>query len=403
MGQTMPENGPGLRICFLTAEYPPMQGGVGDYTRELSVGLVGRGHEVHVVSARGEEEPHQPQSSPAPVKVHRVVESWGWRLWLVLQKICQQLKPDVLHIQYQSAAYGLHPAVNLLPMRATQWRDRPLIAVTFHDLRVPYIMPKAGPLRRWSVLALARWSDLAVVTNPEDRLAFLGTGLGSRLTEIPIGSNIQPVLPANYDRSTWRSRWGVRDDEVLLSYFGFLNESKGAEELIVSLDTLVEAGYNAKLLMVGGPVGTSDATNRAYLQRVQTLVDELGVSDRILWTGYMPAGQVSPSLVASDICVLPYRDGVSYRRGSFLAALAHRLPIVTTVPPLELPGLTDGENVRLVAREDPDALSRGIVDLIESSALRARVGEGAGLLAQSFEWENIVGRMLEAYSDCLRA
>ena len=75
--------------------------------------------------------------------------------------------------------------------------------------------------------------------------------------------------------------------------------------------------------MVGGKVGTSDPENREYLKRVETLIADLGLADLVQWTGFTERSEVSASFAGSDTCVLPYRDGVSYRRGSFVAALAH--------------------------------------------------------------------------------
>ena len=40
-----------MRILFITGEYPPMQGGVADYTRELGRALVELGHDVGVLTA----------------------------------------------------------------------------------------------------------------------------------------------------------------------------------------------------------------------------------------------------------------------------------------------------------------------------------------------------------------
>ena len=392
-----------LRICLLSAEYPPMQGGVGDYTRQLALALAARGHDTHVVTSRGAGgESGESRPEGERVSVHPIVEHWGWGCWAILRRFVRRLRPDVLHIQYQSAAYDLHPAVNLLPLYTRFWAERPLTAVCFHDLRVPYIFPKAGPLRWRSVVALARAANVVIATNSEDERTLARCGLGSRLVEIPIGSNIQSVLPADYDRGSWRARWGVGDHQVLLSYFGFLNESKGGEELIRSLDRMMQGGYNAKLLMVGGKVGSSDPTNRAYLRRVEALIDQLRLADHVSWTGYVPPTEVTASLVASDICVLPYRDGVSFRRGSFMAALAHGVPIVTTVPQVNLPDLVDGENVCLVPPEDVKALAEAIVQLAESPDLRRVVGEGARLLSRSFEWESIAQRTLEAYHGCIR-
>src|SRR4030042_5326885 len=84
---------------------------------------------------------------------------------------------------------------------------------------------------------------------------------------IPIGSNIPCVLPADYDRASWRARWGIWEDTLLLCYFGFLNASKGGEELIAALGETSHRQDKVRLLMLGGTVGASDPTNEGYLAR----------------------------------------------------------------------------------------------------------------------------------------
>jgi len=39
-----------MKIGLVTAEYAPMQGGVGDFTREVGHALAALGHEVHVIT-----------------------------------------------------------------------------------------------------------------------------------------------------------------------------------------------------------------------------------------------------------------------------------------------------------------------------------------------------------------
>jgi len=286
--------------------------------------------------------------------------------------------------------------------------------VTFHDLKVPYLFPKAGPLRWWVNLALARWSDAVIVTNAEDFARLSIYSFIRSLSLIPIGSNISPQPPAGYDRERWRAHWGVKHDDLLLSYFGFLNESKGAETLIHALGRLVR-GYDAQsatniqspipniqLIMVGGKVGSSDPTNVAYLKKVEDLIEELGLTDRVLWTGYTPQPEVSANLLASDICVLPYRDGASFRRGSFMAALAHGLPIVSTRPRVNVPELWHGENILLVPPDAPVALAEAIARLAEDARLRHHLGKGAAKLAQDFTWEKIAEKTEALYEEILR-
>jgi len=428
-----------MRIGLITGEYPPDQGGVGDFTRELGRALATLGHEVHVLTGALRNTQHAARN---PVIVHRSIRGWGWRCWRDIVRLDDALRFDVLNIQYQTIAYGMHPAINLLPWRLSgvlrlcrqsrrslkEWRVSPLshfsppgppqdwgrpwggggdrrgaVVVTFHDLRVPYLFPKAGPLRWQAVLALARWADGVIVTNREDESRITSHGLRiSHLARIPIGSNITPQLPEGYDRDAWRARWGLGPDDLLLGYFGFLNERKGGEDLIETLAVLVARGLPAHLLFIGGQVGSSDPTNRAYAERVERLIVERGLAERVHRTGFVPPDEVSASLAAVDVCVLPYRDGVSLRHGSLHGCLAHGRPIVTTHPTVETPELHDGENVLLVPAQDVGALAEGVVRLWANPALRARLGGGAAALAQEFTWERIARRTAGVFIGLMR-
>jgi len=393
-----------MRIGLITGEYPPDQGGVGDFTHELGQALATLGHEIHVITSASPDTQYGIRNTLA---IHRSVPDWGWNSWQRIIGLVGQIRPDIVNIQYQAAAYGMHPAINFLPLRLRRTPNRPRIVVTFHDLKVPYLFHKAGPLRWWVNLALARWSDAVVVTNAEDFARLSTYSFIRSLSLIPIGSNIHPEPPAGYDREAWRARWGVGPADILLSYFGFLNESKGAETLIRALGRLVQSGYmqptsNLHLMMVGGKVGSSDPTNVAYSRKIEDLIEGLGLADRVLWTGYTPQPEVSANLLASDICVLPYRDGASFRRGSFMAALAHGLPIVSTQPRIDVPELRHGENILLVPPDAPVALAEAIARLAEDANLRRQLGEGAARLAQSFTWDRIAAKTEALYKELLR-
>jgi len=415
-----------MKVCLISGEFRPMQGGVGDFTYEVGRALRDLGAAVTVLTSTAA----GPARNEGGLRVEPRLARWGWHSWWTILRMAEEMKADVLNIQYQAAAYGMHPAINLLPLRLRVWKQRPRVVVTFHDLKVPYLFPKAGRVRWWVVLALARWSDAVIVTNEEDLETLLQSPPSPAPYLIPIGSNIEPSPPADYDRDAWRARWGVGPEDILLSYFGFLNESKGGEILVRALGEVVKPalsrspersegsvegmaegqGCRARLLMVGGKWGSSDPTNLAYARRVETLIDELGLSEWVMWTGYTPQEEVSANLLASDICVLPYRDGASFRRGSFMAALVHGLPIVTThcarlpksdrlksVASPHLPGLRDGENVLLVPPGDAVALAEAIARLADSPELRQRLGQGAKETSKAFGWDSIAEKTFEIY------
>ncbi len=391
-----------MRILFVTGEFPPMQGGVGDCTHELARALAACGVEAHVLTNAAA----SPSTCSGAIRVHPLVRRWDWGAIPTIGAIIRDTRPDIVHIQYQTAAFGMNPAVNLAPRLL---RRTPFVT-TFHDIKVPYLFPKAGPARQWITAELARASAAVVATNSEDYRA-LAQQVDGRASLIPIGSNIAPAPPAGYEREAWRSRLGVQPGSLLLSYFGFLNDSKGGETLVRALELLPEA----RLLMIGGRVGASDPTNAAYLGRVQELVAELGLDARVIWTDFAPPQEVSANLLASDICVLPYRDGASFRRGSFMAALAHGLPIVTTMLPAgpgpktrtekggadSLPELVDGANVLLVPPDDSAALASAIARLRADVSLQARLKQGALGLASHFTWDKIAARHLHLYQRLL--
>src|SRR4051812_21246256 len=80
-------------------------------------------------------------------RVRGEVAGWGWGCWPQLARLLGEPRPSVAIIQYQTGAYGLHPALTGLP----GWLRRRLpglpVVTTMHDLREPYLFPKAGRLR----------------------------------------------------------------------------------------------------------------------------------------------------------------------------------------------------------------------------------------------------------------
>lgn len=400
-----------MRVLFLTGEFPPLQGGVGDCTNEIALALAQRGVPVTVLTTDTQSSVSSLRSST--LTVLRAIPKWDWSALAVIRQTITAARPNILHIQYQTGAFGMHPMINFAPrllrsLLAGGGEGGVKSVVTFHDLRPMYLFPKAGQLRDWVTFQLARASDAVIATNQEDYAALAAQPL-RHLTLIPIASNIAPVPPPAFDRAALRRKLGVQPDETLLCYFGFLNDSKGGETLIRALAELP----NAKLLMLGGQTGASDPTNLAYLARVRETLDALHLTPRVIWTDFMPQPEITAHFLASDICILPYRDGASFRRGTLMAALAHDMAIITTTPqvspapagtldPFPLPALCDGENVLLVPPDNPRALADAANRIAASPALRARLQQGARDTAQFFTWDKIADAHLALYHHLLR-
>ncbi len=395
-----------MRVLFITGEFPPMPGGVGDCTHEIAKELARQGVAVGVLTTT---RAAKFQARNAPFKFYPRVANWDWASWRTLATVIREFGAEVAHVQYQTGAFGMHPAIDFAPrflaahlaknFRGTEPGSGVRFVTTFHDLRPPYLFPKAGRIREWVTRELACASAAAIATNDADS-ARLATWRVRRGALIPIGSNVTTTPPPDYDRAAWRARLGVHPAEMLIGYFGFLNASKGGETLVRALAQIADA----KLVMIGGQTGASDPTDAAYLARVKNLIADLGLGARVIWTEHAAAEIVSAHFRATDVCALPYCDGASYRRGTLMAALAHGCAIITTraanapaSEPVRLPALRAGENCLLVPPNDPGALAAELERARHAPALRAQIGAGALALAQHFTWDQIARQHLDLY------
>lgn len=381
-------------IWLVAGEYPPLKGGLGDYTRRLAQAMAGQGIEVRVITRGGTE--GDPPRDPG-VEVDTGLPGFGADLMAYFWRRLGRERPDVLHIQYQAAAYQLRGGINLLPHLVRLRARRTLRAVTFHDLRLPYLFPGARPLRGWAVRTLARGSRLAVATNRGDEAQLQAWLPAQRVLNIPIGSNIQPEPLPDWDEVGWRRERGLPPRVPLLVFFGFLNQSKGVEDLLQAVRLLRAQGRSTALVLMGDLVGSSDPTNVRVAEGIRRRIGELGLDEQVFFTGYLDPRSISQHFAAATLAVLPYRDGISLRRGTLMAALAHGVPTLSTLPQTSEPALRQGHNIAFAPAADPVALAREIARLLDDRDLRRRLARGARELAEEFAWERLARLHLEAY------
>ena len=380
-----------VRVGFVAGEYPPMQGGVGAFTREVAQAIVQKGHTVSVLTRVGVE-----QVEGSGIEIAAVVgKCWGWSTLGAAARWIETQQIDIMNIQFQTAAYNMHPAIHWLP----RYISAVPVVVTFHDLRTPYLFPKAGPVRTWIVRELAHNADAVIATDRADQKTLIEDWHTSNVCWIPIGSNVTTAPLAGYERGAWRAKLGVQPDDLLISYFGFLNASKGGLVLVRALAYLIEWGIPAYLIMIGGRAGASDPTNVAYGERVDATIERHGLNNRVHWTGFVEDELVSAYFLASDLTALPYLDGVSLRRGTLMAALAHGQAIVTTSPMAEVPELD--KVVHVVPPNDAHALAEAILALWNDPPQRKRMGKAAQETARLFSWDRIATQTLALYEELL--
>lgn len=401
-----------LRVGLVSGEYPPDVGGVGDHTCRLAGELTARGHMVQVVTTAVHSRPGAggaggPGGLPQP-EVWRAISRWDWRILATLPRLARRGAWDVLHIQYQTGAYALHPAINLLP----GWLARvhpgggagdgrrtgpPAVVTTFHDLRVPYLFPKAGALRQLAVRHLARASQGAIAAAAEDvrRLAEWTRPLPRppAIAHVPLGNSLDTPPPPDFDPGAWRARLGIPAGASLAGHFGFINRSKAVDALVGAVAQLAGEGRDLHLLMIGDPAGASDPTNAVYLAEVRRQIGALGLAGRVHWTGFGPPATVAGWLRCLDVAVLPFRDGASLRRTSILAAWSQGLPVVTTAPA----DAGIGPAALVVPLADAATLAAAMRTLLDDPVRRRALGLAGARYATRFSWPEVTAQTEALY------
>lgn len=337
---------------------------------------------------------------------------WTWPALLRLRSFLKECAPRAILLVYSDRDYDCHPMITFAPLLAkavlpgcsfvTQFETEYLARNTSLATRLclKTVSHLLGARRLDYVYGtLLSQSDRIIVLSERHRNRFLESApwLKDRSLVIPPPPLLQMSSRNGTARAEGRQSLGLKDGDILLAYFGYIYPEKGIETLLRAFQMAASRRENLRLVMIGGAIGL--ANDAGYLDRLHDLTRELGLGQKVVWSGDYPAGSEAASVLlhAADVCVLPFDHGVTLNRSSLAAATAHGLPVVTSRgESLETP-FKDGDNVLLCPPRDPQALASKLAAVIESAELRQRLSAGALKLAEDcFNWKKAVDQTLAA-------
>lgn len=184
-------------------------------------------------------------------------------------------------------------------------------------------------------------------------------------------------------------------DVSIIGTVGNISYVKGHDVLITAFEKVVKAQGDARLVIVGDTIQKSDANFKATLEK---MVYRLNLKNKVLFLG--GRGDVEEILPLFDVFVLSSRnEGTSI---ALLEAMISGAPIIATDVGGN-PGVIEHEvNGLLVAPNDPESLSKGIVRLINDRNLASQLGSNARVVAQErFGLQTMVDRYEKIYREVL--
>lgn len=154
-----------------------------------------------------------------------------------------------------------------------------------------------------------------------------------------------------------------------LVFVGWLEREKGVGELLVACGRLASR-FDFVLTFAG---------DGHFAYEARQLIDQVGLTGRVVLKGWVNPGDVPALLAAADVFVLPsYAEGLP---NAMIEAMAAGLPsIVTTVGTIPHV-ITHRKNGLLIAPRDVEALETALAALLSDSKLRSELGANAHLSA----------------------
>ncbi len=285
---------------------------------------------------------------------------------------------------------------------------------TYHSLgAVKYLAMSPRPAIADSRLATERQileeANCVVATSPQEleTLKSLVSGQGS-VEVVPCGTDINTFQ--SLPKAEARAKLGLASHKQIVLYVGRFDPRKGIDTLVRAFAQLKGTGthsledmtpalepalsHDACLVFVGGTeIDPADVKER---QRIEQLVDELGLTQHTQFVGQVEHHLVPLYYTAADVCVIPSH----YEPFGLVAveAMACGTPVVAsdvgglkfTVIPEETGLLVPPQDVEGFA----DAIARILNDDLWADTLRH---QASLRVQQNFSWTGVAARLSNLY------
>jgi glycosyltransferase involved in cell wall biosynthesis len=208
---------------------------------------------------------------------------------------------------------------------------------------------------------------------------------GSKIDMVPHGVPDLPFLDPNF----YKDRFGVEGKAVLLT-FGLLSPNKGIENVIQALPHILSKHKNVVYMVAG-------ATHPHILRRegdhyrahLQALAKEIGVESNVIFHNrFVSPEEMLEFIGAADIYITPYRHEAQVVSGTLAYALGAGKAIIST-PYWYAIELLDGGRGALVPFQDPVAIARKTVELLDTPATRHAMRKRAYQYARNMVWRRV--------------
>lgn len=382
-----------LRIGYFTNYYHPVVNGVVRSVASFREILTKQGHDVFIFAQAAsdyrDEEPfifrYPSLTIPTQTEIPAVIPVSAF-----VDQLLPSLKLDVIHTH--------HPFL-LGQAAATKAADLDVpLVFTFHTQYWEYthyvpILQEAiqdflkNAIHNWLRVFMRKCQHIVIPSESIKKILVRDYGLEDCYTVIPTGTDLKPFLKAN-GRAV-RQREGWKDDKVIVS-IGRLAQEKNWDTLLRAAALVHKKHPDMRLVLIG------DGPEKHSLEK---LASELGIRERVTFTGKVPFGKIPDYLKAAD--VFGFASVTETQGLVTIEAMAAGLPVVA-VDGSGTHDIVDHGTDGFLVKNSPKALAASLTKMLSDPERMKRFGAQALKKAKTFDIERLGKQMLKVYQQAIR-
>lgn len=365
-----------MKIIIIGPAYP-YRGGIAHYTGLLYKNLLKKDHSVKIFNFKRLYPkflfPGKTQFETSPeiekIESERVIDSINPLNWLIAGFKIVKEKPDLVIFKYW------------LPFFAPCFGSISAIVKIFSKAKIIFFCHNITPHEKFPLGKLLTKFAFAF----SDHFIVQSSVVEEDLLKIKPKAKYKKVFHPIYeifgkaiDKNEARKILGIKPDEKLLLFFGYIRAYKGLDILLRAMKFILSE-FPVKLLIVGEFYENP--------QKYFKIVEEDGIADFVIFKSeYVPNEDVKIYFSASDLVVLPYLSAT--QSGIVQIAYNFSKPVITTnvggLPEVVQDGITG-----LIVDPSPEKLAQAIVKFFNEN-LGPIFSRNIEEEKEKFSWENLI-------------
>ncbi|KAF5085631.1 GDP-mannose-dependent alpha-(1-6)-phosphatidylinositol monomannoside mannosyltransferase [anaerobic digester metagenome] len=373
-----------MKVMVVTPYFYPHMGGVQKYVYEIGTRLQRQfGHDVTVVCSNWSQEENVVRNDriddlavirlPYQFKISSTPVNLAWKR--ALQKIIGSMHPDVVN------GHMPVPFIADAAARASAGMQVPYVLTYHNDLTGSDLLTRAFGRCYYSLLGSRTLCLADMIVATSDYYAGRSPHLSKHHQKLRYAAPGVDLKRIPGGRSDFLHRKYHLNGEKILLYVGHLDresQHKGVHYLIGAMKT-VRASMDAKLVLAG---------RGNYIDHYREIAASEGVSEDVIFAGFVPEEEVPLYFNSADLLVLPSCDRAEGFGMVLIEAQACGTPVIGT----EIGGIPyaieDGATGLIVPPGDAAGLAAAVIKVIDDRDLYQRMAQkGPERVRKLFTWE----------------